>query len=344
MFWVPPKYSPSRVKAAGKRIRDDKENIDDLIVFENWRASHAYVLNTFQTNLRRRAKGNDITVAQRLKRRPTIIDKLVREPTMQLNTMHDIAGCRLIFTNQKELTTFRRSLHDARFEHRLRHAEEDRYNYIKKPKPSGYRGIHDVYEYVVNSEFGKRWNGLHLEIQYRTVYQHAWATAVEAADLVTSSRIKFSSADQSYKRFFQICSEIIARAYENQPSCMPDLSNKEVISEFERLQKETSLFSTLSNLRKSSNLAAFKTNTILILHSPGSGTNISSLETETYDNINKAIERYSLLEKEMSGKADIVLVRAENAENIRDAFRNYFSDTHDFVTYIDEGRKNLLKI
>jgi ppGpp synthetase/RelA/SpoT-type nucleotidyltranferase len=63
-------------------------------------------LNTFQTNLRRRARGYATTVAQRLKRRPTIIDKLKREPTMQLNMMHDIAGCRLIFQKEQDIIDF----------------------------------------------------------------------------------------------------------------------------------------------------------------------------------------------------------------------------------------------
>lgn len=95
--WIAPNFSVSRVRAAGKRIRENRANNEDLLVLENWRASHAYVLNTFQTNLRRRAKGAVVTVAQRLKRRATIFDKLTRESSMQLNTMHDIAGCRLIF-------------------------------------------------------------------------------------------------------------------------------------------------------------------------------------------------------------------------------------------------------
>lgn len=338
--FVAPAFTPSRVKAAGKRIRDGRATADDLLVMENWRASHAYVLNTFQTNLRRRARAGRITVAQRLKRRTTIFDKLRREPTMQLNTMHDIAGCRLIFQNEADLYQFRNSLHEARSNHKLRHAEEDRYNYIEHPKASGYRGIHDVYEYHVNSNSGKAWNGLHVEIQYRTVYQHAWATAVEAADLVTSSRIKFSLADQRYEKFFQICSEIIARGFEGRTSCFPEVENHQLLAEFDNLAQSTGLLSTLRRLKKSTNEGNFKQNTILIFRTSHDGSD-SLLEIEAYDSINRAVERYSVLERELGTAADIVLVRAESADSVRDAFRNYFSDTYDFIQYIDQAKSKL---
>ncbi len=334
--WIAPAFTTSRVRAAGKRIRERRPNLEDLQVLENWRASHAFVLNTFQTNLRRRAKGRIVTVAQRLKRRATIFDKLSRESSMQLNTMHDIAGCRLIFEDENALRSFRESIHESRFRHVLKFDGQDRYNYILNPKPSGYRGIHDVYEYKVQSPTGQQWNGLHVEIQYRTIYQHAWATAVEAADLVTSSRIKFSLAEQRYERFFRTCSEIIARHYENHTSCLPDMTNYDLVSEFRSLENSTGLLHTLRNLKKSSSTATFKTNTLLIFYTED-GSRPDALEIETYENVRVALERYNQLEKDLSGKADIVLVRAESAENVRDAFRNYFSDANDFVTYIDTG-------
>ncbi|WP_196802587.1 RelA/SpoT domain-containing protein [Magnetospirillum fulvum] len=230
VHWIEPEYSKTRVRQAGKNIRDGKEDLSDLIVIENWRACHAYVLNTFQANLRNRTRGTKIVVAQRLKRRNTIFDKLRREPHMQLPTMHDIAGCRLIFENEKELFDFRRKMHKASFKHKCKSKDDDRYNYILNPKESGYRGIHDVYEYDVNSSKGITWNGLLLEIQYRTKYQHAWATAVEVADLITTNRIKFSDADQYHKNFFKYASEIIARAYEGRTACLPNLKTKSLFT------------------------------------------------------------------------------------------------------------------
>ncbi len=97
-FVEPGGYSKGDLDRAGQRIRMDAGTPDDLALLDNWRASHLYVINTFQASLRLRrtrfAGGDAITIAQRLKRRPTIIDKLGREQGMSLSRMHDIAGCR----------------------------------------------------------------------------------------------------------------------------------------------------------------------------------------------------------------------------------------------------------
>lgn len=341
VVWIAPQYSKTRVRKAGNAIRDNKSTLDDHQVLENWRACHSYILNTFQANLRNRSRGTNITVAQRLKRRVTIIDKLQREPHMQLSTMQDIAGCRVIFSNEEQLLDFRKSMHLARFKHDLKNKENDRYNYIMNPKTSGYRGIHDIYEYQVSSHQGVAWNGLLIEIQYRTQVQHAWATAVEIADLATFSRIKFSQADNDHQDFFRLASEILARNYENRNSCMNDLNNEDLIAEFLRVDMRLGMMLTFQNLKLSENKVRFRTNMILIFPLQSDSTKGSDLEVETFDSINKAIERYDQLEKDLAGKADIVLVRADNPESIRDAFRNYFSDAIDFVKYLMDGVEEL---
>ena len=142
--FVQPRVTRNQVTKAGTRIAAGKATIADNLALENWRASHAWVINTFQMNLRRRARGTDVIVGTRLKRRTTIINKLRRFPNMQLGRMHDIAGCRVIFPDLQSLRTFRQGVHNARFAHTRRSAEEDRWNYVDHPKPDGYRGVHDV--------------------------------------------------------------------------------------------------------------------------------------------------------------------------------------------------------
>ena len=341
--WIEPQYSKTRVRNAGKSIRDGSEDIADLVVVENWRACHSYILNTFQANLRKRTRGTNVVVAQRLKRRHTIFDKLKREPHMQLPTMHDIAGCRLIFDDEFQLMAFRRKMHKASFRHKCHSKDDGRYNYIDHPKDSGYRGIHDVYEYDVGSVQGVKWNGLHIEIQYRTKYQHAWATAVEVADLISTSRIKFSDADFNHKRFFQLASEIIARSQESRKSCLPEISNQDLVNEFHQVDRRIGLMLTFENLKQSKDRASFKMNTILIFKGDVL-KNVENLSIETFESVNKAISRYEQLEKEYAGTlTDIVLVRADTSEDIRVAFRNYFSDTNDFLKYVNEGCANLLR-
>lgn len=53
--------------------------------------------------------------------------------------MDDVAGCRLIFRSIKELYGFREDFHKARFKHKRKN-DADKYDYIKSPEPTGYRG------------------------------------------------------------------------------------------------------------------------------------------------------------------------------------------------------------
>lgn len=205
-----PGGSKSRVNRAGDKVRTGTPSQEDLAVIEEWRAAHRAVLNTFQAILRNRTRTKNITVAQRHKRKRTIFDKLRRLPGMRLSRMDDVAGCRLIFAGIQELHEFRSQFHRARFNH-VRRNDLDKYDYIGHPKVTGYRGIHDVYEYNVRSDVGKGLAGLYVEIQYRTLVQHAWATAVELIGFVTESQPKFQQGDQRYENAMALASEILAR-------------------------------------------------------------------------------------------------------------------------------------
>ena len=322
-----PGGSKSRVNRAGDNVRNNTTTQEDLKVIEEWRAAHRGVLNTFQAILRTRTKGTNVIVAQRHKRKNTIFDKLQRLPNMQLARMDDVAGCRLIFKNIKELNKFHDTFHKAKFNHKRRN-EPDKYNYIKTPKDTGYRGIHDVYEYDVNSESGKSLAGLYIEIQYRTLVQHAWATAVEVVGFITESQPKFQQGDKRYEYEMALASEILARAHENLKGPFPEKNNREVLEEFLVIDKELSLLKTLRGLNQAKNEVSNKKNTILIFSDKG------ELEVKSYRDATDALRALFLLEEEMPHN-DIVLVRADSSDEVRLAFRNYFSDAREFVRLID---------
>lgn len=71
----------------GEKLRTESSALtaDDATILETWRASHFNVMNAFNAMLRNRARGLPVTVAQRHKRRITIIDKLSREPRLACN-------------------------------------------------------------------------------------------------------------------------------------------------------------------------------------------------------------------------------------------------------------------
>ena len=258
-----PAGSKSRVNRAGESVRAGTQSAEDLHVIEQWRAAHRAVLNTFQAILRTRTRGKEISVAQRHKRKRTIFDKLNRLPGMQLSRMDDIAGCRLIFKDLPTLIKFRENFHNAHFNHKRRN-ELDKDDNIKKPKATGYRGIHDVYEYNVNSEVGKELVGLYLEIQYRTLVQHAWATAVEVIGFITESQPKFQQGDTRYETAMVLASEILARAFENTKGALPEIGDRVLIDEFLSLDKELRLLKTFRALNAADKAVTERKNAILI--------------------------------------------------------------------------------
>jgi len=326
-----PGGSKTRVSRAGAAVRERVETSDDLEVINTWRAAHKPVLNTFQAILRNRTRGTGTVVAQRHKRKQTIFDKLRRFPNMALHRMDDVAGCRLIFHDVASLRKFRAALHKARFRHTRRN-DVDKYDYIKHPKPTGYRGIHDVYEYDVNSDVGQAAKGLLIEIQYRTAVQHAWATAVEVIGFITASQPKFQQGDKRYETAMLYASEIIARAHEGLTSFLAHEPDAEVLRRFAELDYELGLLALLRGLNAVDSVVSADRNVILIFG--------DKLEVRSFAGASEAIQELFELEKANPGK-DIVLVRADTSEDVRNAFRNYFSDAREFIDLIEEGRRFL---
>jgi putative GTP pyrophosphokinase len=253
----------------------------------------------------------------------------MRQPDMQLARMHDIADCRLIFESISELTETRKRILGSRFKHKLRNNLDD-YNYIETPKPTRYRGIHDVYEYNSYSGSAENWNGLLIELQYRTKVHHAWATAVEIVGSLTGNEAKFDRGNQSHIKFFCLASELLARHHEAKKSCYPDLTDKDIKIEIRDIEQEVGIIRLLEGIHVSAEKLKDARNLILRMGSSGTLTVYGFTKTKT------ALERYFELEEE-EGEDDIVFVRGDTNEGIRSAFRNYFSDARDFTSMIREA-------
>lgn len=331
-----PGGSKSRVTKAGDAVRHDSATVDDLACIDTWRAAHWPVLNTFQSILRQRARNvkkaqrdRQIIVGQRYKRKSTIFNKLGRFPKMELARMDDIAGCRVIFPNIQTLHEFRAAIHAAKFHH-VRRNLDDKYNYIKAPKKTGYRGIHDVYEYNVKSEAGIGSNGLFLELQYRTYVQHAWATAVEMIGIVTAHQPKFNQGDPRYLELMGYASEILARAHEGCKSCYPDVEDKEVVQRFLDLDSTLGIINLLRGLNASADEpASARKNFILMFHEG------RPLEVLPFKSALESLRALFELERKHPER-DIVLVRGDSDE-VRTTFRNYYTDAKEFLSLLESG-------
>lgn len=147
-------------------------------------------MNTINMGLRRHVGRAEVSarITQRLKKIPTIIEKLVfREPSLNLNTMHDIGGCRAVVPDLDALERLVSVIVERRADQILKHR-----NYIDSPRISGYRAHHLIVES----------NGLPVEIQLRTVSMHKWAETVEGVLRYVSHQPQTRRSGCSYPRRF----------------------------------------------------------------------------------------------------------------------------------------------
>lgn len=306
------------------------------LALEAWRLAHKDVINSFQSLLRQRAaRGQGIEVAQRLKRRSTIMDKLHRYSGMQLGRMDDIAGCRVIFPTIPALVAFREEVHRAKFNH-IRKNDVSKYDYIASPTDRGYRGIHDIYEYRALRKRSTACNGLMIELQYRTQLQHAWGTAVEVVTQLTENEPKFNRGDPRHIRLFCLASEMLARVHEQHKSCISELTDKQVAEEFEALDAEIGVTTMLINLVAHKWLDDEAKSKHVILQLPKT----ERLQLHSFDLELEAASALLELEKRFPND-DIVLVGADTVAEVMSAFRNYFRDVGEFLRLMTAAKAGL---
>ena len=98
MSWTKLKYSKTQVNKAGDVLISNEDSStklgESMDILTNWRSSHSFPLHTFAVRLNRLSKNTDTSslVTRRLKRIPSIINKLKRPQTnrMKMSRMQDI--------------------------------------------------------------------------------------------------------------------------------------------------------------------------------------------------------------------------------------------------------------
>ncbi len=164
-----------------------------------WRTLHGGPLSSVAANLRYHVGkeggqvGGQIEVAQRLKRHDTMIDKLSREPTMQVTQMQDIGGVRAVLPSLHHVYALDRRLRKSWTVIKVR-------DYIADPKTSGYRALHLIV----------RRSGYPIEVQLRTVRQHAWANLVEEDGREMGVGLKFGAGAAEVHAYYVAVSEALA--------------------------------------------------------------------------------------------------------------------------------------
>lgn len=339
MAFAVPRFKKHEVNRVGTILASDKFDLDDYLwaynVLANWRACHGYPINTFQALLRMKSKEIDknAIVAQRLKRAPSVIAKLQRFSSMKLAQMQDIGGLRAVVGTVAGVRKLEASYRESRFKHELVSSKD----YINKPKADGYRSIHLVYRYL--NDGAPIFNGLLLELQFRTRRQHAWATAVETMSTFLGHALKSGQGDRPWREFFEVTSAALTHLEATAP-----------VPGYERLSRDevfTRVAETENELHVLRKLQGFSiaTDRITTVKGPGnyhlvildSSTRSVSIRPFPKTQLEQANIEYAKIEERAQNGEQIeaVLVSAGPIEALKKAYPNYFLDTHAFVTQIE---------
>lgn len=325
---------------AGRTAFDLDSQIWAYLALANWRACHAYPINTFQALLRKKLKTIDSNalVAQRLKRAPSIILKLQRFPEMNLARMQDIGGLRAVVDSIAKVRKVETAYRQATFQHKLVSSKD----YIDEPKDDGYRGIHLIYRY--SNSRAPEYEGLSLELQLRTRIQHAWATAVETMGTFLGQALKSGQGEQDWREFFAVASAALAVHERTAPvPGYEHLEEKQVFRQVAEAEKRLRVLEKLrgfaiaaDRITKGSGQGAYH---LVVLDSVARTVSIRPYPVARLEQAN--IDYAEIERRTNAGEpVEAVLVSAGPIDALRKAYPNYFLDTQAFVDQIQRVIKD----
>ena len=345
MVWAKPEFSRGAVRRAGLNIAtpllpDDSyfndptawseylEHTEEALrVFENWRAAHAYPLNTFQVTLRGRAQRIDAQAltAQRLKRAPSIIAKLQRFEQMKLDRMQDIGGCRAVVRDLASVYRLKEAFDEAK----VGHEQEEPKDYINNPKGDGYRSVHLIFKYRGKGDKSV-YDGLRIEVQLRTQIQHAWATAVETVGLFRREAIKSGEGDQRWRDFFLRVSQAFA-VLERHSRLRRLVANADLFEMVRESARELDVVNRLRGYQQALTLVGQRQDATSYLLQLDLGEERLTVSGFSRNQVSLAQSEYAKAEKRLGSSGDVVLVAAGSAKALKKAYPNYFADTSLFL-------------
>lgn len=361
MAWAEPQFKIEELNKAGKMLvrsaREDWQqwSADEwaeyeraMVIINNWRSSHGYPLNTFQMNLRGvgRKFEHDVLVAQRIKRLSSIRHKLDRFPNMKLSQMQDLGGCRAIFRDIESVSKVCDYYTD---ESSVKHELVSLDDYVGEPKGSGYRGVHLVYRYF--SDKGKTaYNGLKIEMQLRSQFQHAWATAVETVGMFSGQALKSSIGDEDWKRFFSLMGSAIAMRERcplvpGTPKVGKDLREeiREHVMKLKVAERLDGYRNAMHNISTASQDAFYF---LMQLDPKVSQLSVRGFRRSQAELAEAEYAKAEQLSRENSG-TDAVLVSVESVNALSKAYPNYFADTGLFSSLMKQtvaGKRRPLEL
>lgn len=342
MAWTTRRYSRPKVDEAGRILiepSNEKALLRALSTTNTWRSLHNFPLNTFQVTLRKNADYIDkkSIVAQRIKRLSSIETKLRRFDWLTLSEMQDIGGCRAVVGSVSRV----HELEELYRESNIKHELVDSDDYIKAPKKSGYRGVHLIYKY--RSDRKKTYNGLKIEMQFRSPLQHAWATAVETVGTFVRQALKSSRGEPEWLRFFSLMGSVLALREGTAPVPNTPEDPEELRRELLEVEGVLAVRSRLSTYGSALRTIGLRTKGARAAHyflmalDPKAG-NVTVTGYRTNE-LPQASKDYLATERRLAttAGAEAVLVSVESTTALTRAYPNYFLDTRLFLRAVERA-------
>lgn len=339
-------FSKKEISKAGQLILSSKkveERNEALEKINKWRANHLHPLNVMKNALLRitdKQKIEPILVSQRLKRLTSIEYKLDLNEKMGLGGMQDIGGFRAVLKDTKDLFKLKKVLDKNKLNHKLKRVVD----YVERPKISGYRSVHFIYEY--NSKIDK-YDRLLLELQIRTKLQHNWATAVETAGILTKTSLKSSQGPDEWLDFFKIVSSLFA-IKEKLP--VLEIHSKRTMESLMidcfKFSKKLNVITILKGLQVSAKqIEVDKYAGEYYIINISIVERVVRISTFKKSEFEQASITYLELEKSIKEAENaVVLVSSISLKSLKKAYPSYFLDTSEFIVALERINENCKKL
>lgn len=181
--------------------KTDEEYVEFDEIVDDYRKNHLIPLTEVTLKLQEwlATFSQNYYIAQRLKRKPQILNKLKRL-SARLTQLQDIGGCRVIVESNNSVDLFLDVINSK--------LTKSKFFVIKRitdyrrlgRNDSGYRAVHLIIER----------NGFTLELQIRSRIQHYWAESVERASVIYGRQLKELDGDERIINYFRTISNLFA--------------------------------------------------------------------------------------------------------------------------------------
>jgi hypothetical protein len=340
-------YSQRDVRRAGEIISSNVWSpesrykiLEAFDIANSWRSSHLYPMRSIRVSIAQRMRWNSLDgyTAARPKRMTSIRRKL-QKLTINLEQINDIAGCRAVLDDVASVNALIEMC-----ENDFPQAIRQRYPYISKPKPDGYRSHHIVFDFQDKGE-PDAFKGRRVELQIRTRLQHSWATAVEAVGLYRGEEMKAGEGDPDWLRLFLLMSIEFAYAEQCDP-LGPDNDKVARLAEIRKLNAKLGAANVLEDLRNATHYMSnfFQEGTaryyLIQYDNPTKQVTVTGFSS-AFDVSATLVAAERKIE---SGEDDakIVQVEVSKVASLVDAYPNYFGDVALFIRnlrHVCEGKQ-----